>query len=398
MAAGLRTRSLNGCRRGHNVVVRLLRTWPVVILVTGLGLVFPAIGRATKLTSFAAVKRGLEGIVTARGGPPGAIATFNVRGRMTVVSAGRADFARRGAPRAIDHMWIASITKAFTGAIALHLVQQARLGLDDTIGRWLPGFPASWASVTVRQMLNHTSGLPDYTKSDGFAKQVRTDPRGFVAPSTIIDWVRADGLGFAPGSRYEYSNTDNIVVGLIAEAVTGQPYQKLLSSIVFGPAKLRQTTFATAIALPKPFIHGYVVDPPARPQDVSQFLSPSGAWASGAIVSTPADLGTFMRDDLGRRFFGIAQQREQLRFVAGASSPAGPGTNAAGLGIFRYRTRCGTVYGHTGNFPGYTQWAAAAAHGKRSVTTTLNIPAPTGRLLERLRSVQTSAVCALLGK
>ena len=295
-------------------------------------------------------------------------------------------------------MRIASIAKAFSGAVVLHLVQQRRLSLDDTIGRWLPGLPTAWASVTVRQMLNHTSGLPDYTKSAGFAKQVRTNPRGYVAPSTIIDWVRADGLEFAPGARYEYSNTDNIVIGLIAEAVTRQPYRKLLSDIVFGPARLRQTTFPSTVALPKPFIHGYLVDPPARPRDVSMFLSPSGAWASGAIVSTPADLGQFIRDDLTRRFFGAAQQRQQLRFVSGASSPPGPGVNAAGLGdlplphALRHRLRP-----HR-KLPGYTQWAAATADGKRSVTTTLNIPAPKGSLLKRLRSVQASAVCALLGK
>jgi D-alanyl-D-alanine carboxypeptidase len=295
-------------------------------------------------------------------------------------------------------MRIASISKAFSAAVALNLVEQRRLGLDETIGQWLPGFPAAWGSVTVREMLNHTSGLPDYTKSAGFAEQAKTNPRGPVRPSTIVGWVRADRLSFAPGSRYEYSNTDNIVIGLIAEAVTGQQYQKLLSNIVFGPAKLRQTTFPSATRLPKPFIHGYLVDPPAKPQDVSTSLSPSGAWASGAIVSTPADLGAFIRDDLGRKFFGVAEQREQLQFVAGASSPPGPGTNAAGLGIFRYRTRCGTVYGHTGNFPGYTQWAAATANGERSVTMTLNISAPTGALLNRLRSVETSAVCALLGR
>jgi len=78
--------------------------------------------------------------------------------------------------------------------------------------------------------------------------------------------------------------------------------------------------------------------------------------------------------------------------------PAGPGTNSAGLAIFRYQTRCGTVYGHTGNFPGYVQWAAATADGRRSVTTSLNIAAPTGALLAQLRSVQASAVCALLGR
>jgi D-alanyl-D-alanine carboxypeptidase len=80
------------------------------------------------------------------------------------------------------------------------------------------------------------------------------------------------------------------------------------------------------------------------------------------------------------------------------SSTAGPGTNSAGLAIFRYKTRCGTVYGHTGNFPDTCKWAAATAHGRRSVTTSLNIAAPTGALLQQLRSVQVSAVCALLGK
>jgi D-alanyl-D-alanine carboxypeptidase len=131
---------------------------------------------------------------------------------------------------------------------------------------------------------------------------------------------------------------------------------------------------------------------------VTTLLSPSGAWASGGIVSTPLDLGRFMRAYLRGKFFGAAQKRAQRRFVPGASSPPGPGRNSAGLALFRYRTRCGTVYGHTGNFPGYVQWAAATADGRRSVTTTLNIPAPRGALLARLRRVQATAVCALLRK
>jgi D-alanyl-D-alanine carboxypeptidase len=152
------------------------------------------------------------------------------------------------------------------------------------------------------------------------------------------------------------------------------------------------------LALPRPFIHGYVVEAGEAPTDVSTFLSPSGAWASGAIVSTPRDLNAFIRSYLGLKFFSRAQQREQMRFVPGASSPPGPGHNSAGLALFRYRTRCGTVYGHTGNFPGYVQWAAATADGRRAVTTSLNIPAPTGKLLARLRRVQETAVCALLAK
>jgi D-alanyl-D-alanine carboxypeptidase len=203
---------------------------------------------------------------------------------------------------------------------------------------------------------------------------------------------------FPPGSRYEYSNTDNIVVGLIAETVTGRSYPDLLAEVVLGPANLRATSFPTrGLALPAPFLHGYIVEPGRRPQDVTSFLSPSGAWASGAVVATPADLNAFIRAYLGLRFFDAAQQQEQMRFVRGGrSSPPGPGRNAAGLALFRYQTRCGTVYGHTGNFPGYVQFAAATADGRRAVTTSLNIPAPTGRLLARLRAVQTRAVCALL--
>jgi D-alanyl-D-alanine carboxypeptidase len=359
---------------------------------------FPVAGRAADRATAADVQRGLDGLVVASGGPPGAVATLYRNGRLTVLRSGRADIRRNGAPRATQHMRIASIAKAFSGAVGLRLVRDGRLGLDDTIGKRVTGMPSAWAGVTVRQLLNHTSGLPDYTQSDAFAKQARTDPRGFVSPTGIIDWVRGDPLVFAPGSRYAYSNTDNIVIGLIAQAVTGRSYPDLLADFVFGPAKLRETSFPTRrISLPAPFLHGYAVAAGEKDQDVTTFLSPSGAWASGAVVSTPADLNAFIRAYLGLRFFGPAQQREQMSFVPrGQSSPPGPGRNAAGLAMFRYRTRCGTVYGHTGNFPGYVQFAAATADGRRAVTTSLNIAAPTGKLLARLRAVQTTAVCALL--
>jgi D-alanyl-D-alanine carboxypeptidase len=253
--------------------------------------------------------------------------------------------------------------------------------------------------VTLGQMLQHTSGLPDYTKSDGFIKQAETDPRGFVAPIKIISWVRKDPLAFKPDTRYEYSNTDNIVVGLMVEAVTGATYADELQRIVFGPQKLTQTSLPTKPAIPAPFIHGYITAAGKEPEDVSHLLSPSGAWASGGIVSTPQNLNAFIRADLGLKFFDRAQQRAQMDWwVGGESSPPGPGKNSAGLALFRYQTRCGTVFGHTGNFPGYVQFAAATADGSRAVTTTLNIPAPEGRLLARLRQVQTAAVCDLLGK
>ena len=345
----------------------------------------------------AKLQRQLEALVRARDGPPGAIVTLRRGSRTKVLTAGVASTRTRRAPRVSDHMRIASVSKAFSGAVALHLVGRGAFHLGDTIGRMLPDLPSAWSAVTVRQLLRHTSGLPDYTKSEGFRKQFDEDPDGFVSPRKVISWVEHEPLDFRPGTRYAYSNTDNIVIGLMAEKVSGRPYASLLRSVVFRPLGLRRTSFPTAAALPRPFIHGYILRGMAKPLDVSTSLSPSGAWASGAIVSTPLDLNTFIRGYLAARLFPASLQRQQLRFVRGGqSSPPGPGKNSAGLAIFRYRTRCGSVYGHTGNFPGYVQFAAASRNGRRAITTSFNIPAPTGKLLSRLRAAQTTGVCALL--
>jgi D-alanyl-D-alanine carboxypeptidase len=357
------------------------------------------VGNAAAKTSDADVLKGLESLVANSEGPPGAIATLYRGGKLTTLSTGRSNFDKAGKPRATDHMRIASVAKAFSGAVALNLVEAGKLSLDDTIGEVLPKLPSAWSKVTLRQLLHHTSGVPDYTKSDGFIKQATTAPRAYVSPAKVISWVAKDPLAFKPDSRYEYSNTDNIVVGLMVEAATGRSYGNALERIVFKPAGLGQTSFPTKVKMPSPYIHGYSVKPGSEPHDETEFLSPSGAWASGAIVSTPQNLNAFIRADLGLKFFDRAEQAQQMDwFKGGESSPPGPGKNSAGLALFRYQTRCGTVYGHTGNFPGYVQFAAATADGSRAVTTSLNIPAPTGKLLAQLRRVQTEAVCDLFGK
>jgi D-alanyl-D-alanine carboxypeptidase len=364
-----------------------------------LALAFGATTAAAKTTD-AEVLKGLEGLVTSPGGPPGAIATLYRDGKLTTLSTGRADIKKRAKPRATEHMRIASVAKAFSGAVALHLVREGKLSLDDTIAKVLPTLPSAWGQVTLEELLHHTSGLSDYTRSDGFIKQAETDPRGYVSPRKVISWVAKDSLVFKPDSKYEYSNTDNIVVALMVEAVTGLTYADNLQQIVFGPTKLTQTSLPTKIKMPSPFIHGYLpATETESEEDVSEVISPSGAWASGGIISTPRNLNAFIRADLGLKFFDRAQQQGQMNWwVGGESSPPGPGKNSAGLALFRYQSKCGTVYGHTGSFPGYAQFAAATADGTRAVTTTLNIPPPTGKLLAQLRHVQVAAVCALLGK
>lgn len=204
----------------------------------------------------ARVQRDLRELVATPGGPPGAIVTLFSDGRTTVLTAGVADVATRPSPRATDYMRVASIAKAFSGAITLELVRRGRLRLDDTIAQRRPGLPRAWGHVTIRELLDHTSGLPDYTQSEGFRDQFQTDPTGYVPPSRIVSWVAKERLHFPPGSRYRYSNTDNIVIGLIAERVTGRSYGSLLRSSVFGPLGLRHTSFPTGVRLPRPSCTG----------------------------------------------------------------------------------------------------------------------------------------------
>ncbi|MEU3823183.1 serine hydrolase domain-containing protein [Streptomyces sp. NPDC030392] len=357
------------------------------------------------------LQRRLEQLVATRGGPPGAIVVLHRTApgaarpgtapepaRTEVYRAGTADLRTGRPPRVDDHMRIASVAKAFSGAVALRLVDERRLRLDDTIGRVLPALPAAWHRVTLRQLLQHTSGLPDYSASPGFRAVITEDPRHRFDSRRLLDYVADQPLRFPPGSRYAYSNSDNIAVALMAEAVTGRRYEDLLRQLVYRPLGLRDTHLPQGHRLPEPYLHGYAVDPPAPPEDVSEAIGASGSWASGGIVSTPADLGAFIRAHASGALLSDATRRAQRTFVpGGASQPPGPGANDAGLALYRYTTRCGVVYGHTGNTPGYTQLAAATPDGTRSLTFTATSQIPLdARLLARTRALQEDFVCALL--
>ncbi|MFI6937703.1 serine hydrolase domain-containing protein [Streptomyces sp. NPDC050418] len=346
------------------------------------------------------LQRQLEELVRTPGGPPGAIAVLRDGRHQRVVRAGVADLQTGRPPHSDDHMRIASTAKAFSGAIALSLVEQRALRLDDTLGRRLPQLPRAWRAVTLRQLLNHTSGLPDYSQAPAFGAVLRADPHHRFDSRRLLDYVSDQPLHFKPGSRYQYSNSDNIAVALMAEAVTRTPYEQLLKKLVYRPLGLQRTSLPHGFRMREPYLHGYDVSPPGAPEDVSELIGMSGVWASGGIVSTPADMSRFVSAYAGGRLTGRGIVREQRRWVAGgASEPAGPGRNDAGLALFRYTTRCGVVLGHTGNTAGYTQLIAATPDGRRSLTfsVTSQINARTDPdMLQRLRAVQEDFVCALL--
>ncbi|WP_416982009.1 serine hydrolase domain-containing protein [Streptomyces sp. T028] len=380
------------------------RSRALSVLVVCLGALAPATaagqaGAASGTPDDRTLQRRLEAFLDGPGGPPGAIAVLRRDGRTRVVRAGVADLTTGRQPRTSDHMRIASTAKAFSGAVALSLVDRHRLRLDDTLRQRLPQLPSIWGKVTLRQLLNHTSGLPDYSESPVFRAQVQADPHHRFDPHHLLDYAAGEPLRFRPGSRYHYSNSDNIAVALMAEAATGTPYEKLLRTLVYRPLGLSRTSLPQGYRMPVPHLHGYHVSPPGPPVDVSELLSASGAWASGGIVSTPADLTRFIRGYAGGALYGRAVVREQRRWRSGASQPAGPGRNSTGLGIFRYQTRCGVVLGHTGNFPGYTQLMAATPDGRRSLTFSVTgqiNAAQTPAVLARMRALQEDFVCALL--
>lgn len=351
-------------------------------------------------SSDAALERALVRLVRHADGPPGIAVVVQRKGWEVFYRAGTADVAD-GAPMGeSDSMRLASVAKAFSGAAALSLVADGTLSLGDTVGRRLKGLPRAWSRVTLRDLLNHTSGIPDFSQTEAFRKALLKSPLKAPPPRRLLSFAPKK-LNFPPGSEYEYSNSDNIVVGLMVEASTGKSYVDELRQRVLSPLRLAGTSLPRGADLPAPFVHGYDVAPAQEPVDVTHLFAAGWAWASGGIVSTPRDANAFIRAYVRGATTNPSTRRAQFMFRPGNSGPPGPGENSAGLAIYRYQTRCGTVYGHTGNTAGYTQFIAASKDGSRSVVVSVNAQiTPTSHpdRFGELRQIYTLAVCAALDR
>jgi D-alanyl-D-alanine carboxypeptidase len=374
---------------------------------TGVGLAVVVVTAVTAVGGGAAtsaadrnLQRALDAIVARPDGPPG-IAVVVQRGSAPAVlhTAGVADTSTGAKISGGDSMRLASVAKAFSGAAALSLVGDGSLSLDDTVGAKLPDQPAAWADVTVAQLLQHTSGVPDFSQNQEFQQAVVASLDVAPPPAQLLSYVAGQPLEFTPGTKYEYSNSDNVLIGLIVQAVTGKSYEDALSARVYAPLGLASTSLPAGIDIPSPFVHGYDIDPPAAPADVTQPYAAGWAWASGGIVSTPQDANRFVRGYASGKTTTAKAKAAQYRFRPGSSHPPGPGTNSVGLALFRYQTRCGVVFGHTGNTPGYTQFIAATRDGRRSTVVLVNAqitPSSNPKRFAELRTIDTLAVCAAL--
>ena len=330
----------------------------VVALGTLVALALPA-GAASGNSADTRLDKALAAFVARSDGPPG-IAVVVQRGNNPVLhEAGTAVVGQDQPITLDDHTRVASVAKAYSGATSLAEVSAGKLALDSTIGAVLTGMPATWADITLTQLLQHTSGLVDFSNSKEFGQALTASLLVPPPPEQLVSYVFADPLLFTPGSKYHYSNTDNILVGLMVQAATGQSYESELQAKVAQPLGLTATSLPSDSFMPDPYVHGYDIENPKQPEDASELFAAGWTWASGGVVATPGEANAFVRGYVGGELFDAATRKAQLTFRAGSSEPPGPGTNAAGLAVFRYQTKCGTFYGHTGNTPGYTQFVAS---------------------------------------
>lgn len=338
----------------------------------------------------------LQDVVTA--GVPGVIARVQDGSETRLVAAGVADVATGAALRPHARFRVGSITKTFVATVVLQLVEEGRLSLDEPVGRRLPGLLAKGDTITVRQLLNHTSGLFNYT-DDPTLLQALVQNRVFT-PRELVALAETHPSTAPPGTKWAYSNTNYFVAGLLVEAVTGHQVGRELRTRIFEPLGLENTSFpVTSGKIPGYHAHGYVpmeliptgsVNPEFPPTPDGRFvdvtkLNPSAAWAAGAIISNAPDLSRFYRALMTGRLLTPSMLREMKTTVPmDPTNPSGPGY---GLGILRLPGSCGVNWGHDGAWAGYQDVALWNERTDRTVViawTLFNPPEAAGVALSNL--------------
>lgn len=285
---------------------------------------------------------------------------------------------------------IGSFTKPFVAATVLQLVGERRLSLDDKVERFLPGLIRGNGNdgrrITVRQLLQHTSGLPEYTN----AMAALGTEEGFQE-SRLRTWTNAELVGlamqfpadFAPGSRWSYSNTGYVVASMIIEKVTGHTWQQEVRDRIVRPLGLRNTYLpGTTPTIPRPHAVGYqrFPGPDATPEDPrygepidATLLNPSLAGPAGEMISTADDANTFLRALVTGKVLKRAQLVEMQRTVETDDNLRGrwPGARY-GLGIVWADNSCGGYWSHGGDIPGFMTRNGVSPDGSRSVTVSIN--------------------------
>ncbi|MBX3261909.1 MAG: beta-lactamase family protein [Labilithrix sp.] len=265
-----------------------------------------------------------------------------------------------------DSLWrMGSVTKTFVSAAILNLAAAGKLGLDDTLDAYVPTFPNA-SGVTVRQLLNHTSGIFNYTESSDFLDALTAEPKRKYTPAELLAFAASEAPKFEPGTDWYYSNTNYVLLGLVAEKAAGDAIGTIVREQAIEKAGLTRTFFDGEEPLGGALTPGYHAK-----TDVTNLNDPSCAWAAGAMVATPGDLLAWIKSLYGTdEVLSPASKKELFTFVAKGSY---------GLGVIRLPASVtlgnGPGVGHGGAIVGYqtqTFWFDETKVGLVSVVSDTN--------------------------
>ncbi len=255
-----------------------------------------------------------------------------------VIVRGKSDVKTGTDAKTTDKFRIASLTKTFTATLFLMLVDEKKLSLDDKLSKFFPEVKNS-GKITVRQLLNHTSGLYSYTSLDEFNKFVITEPLKKWSTTDLLKIAADNKPDFDPGTSYRYSNTNYLLAGMIIEKLTGEKFADVLKKKICEPLGLKDTYYAVTPEIEGSHFHGY-----NDTVDVSIF-EPSGPNFAGAVVSTIGDLKIWAAAIAEGKLISKELQNERLKLVSEEKNLE----MGYGLGIMSF----GTFLGHNGSINGY---------------------------------------------
>jgi D-alanyl-D-alanine carboxypeptidase len=331
-------------------------------------------GRAVSSQPPAGLQQAADQLVA--DGVPGVIIMTRRGQQVSDVVAGLADKATGQPMQPQDKVRIGSITKTFVATVVLQLAAERRLSLNDSVQKWLPGVITGHgyhpAQITIGQLLQHTSGIPDYTSAPGFPTEA--DLAKTWQPQQLVDIA----LKLGPVHGALYSDTNYILLGMIIQKVTGQSPITEISRRILVPLGLHDTSFPlTSKQIPAPYAHGYYGS-----LDATNLINPSIAWTAGAMISTVDDVARFYRALLDGRLLPPAQQRELLAAIP-IDDPGELFAEHYGLGIYSVQLSCGTAWGHDGGIIGFKAFAYTSPDGNRQAVIVYNdykksVPPPAG--------------------
>jgi D-alanyl-D-alanine carboxypeptidase len=362
---------------------RALSAWMVTAMAAGVLLLAPAqAGATTESSSHGStaaagsqridpgeLQRLLDQIVAA--GAPGTAALVKDEHGIQRAASGVADL-RTGRPMRPRLTYrVGSLTKPFVATVVLQLVAEGRLSLSDTVQRWLPGILPYGDQITIRQLLNHTSGVPDYTLEP--LVRLYTVPHGrFRAwrPRELVALIADQPPDFPPGTAWSYSNTGYVLAGLIVQAATGHKLGQELTRRIIRPLGLRNTFFpVNRPTIPGRNARGYSLPLGQDDGPLLDFTvyNPSLAWGAGNLTSDLGDLGRFFRALLGGRLLPPRLLAEMTTPV-----PTGQPGFGYGLGLAVIETPAGRLIGHDGAIPGFLNVVLSTEDGRRQLGIMMN--------------------------